>query len=198
MIRQLLFAGILGLVLVFVFTTTASAHNTQPRLEISTERLIPGGVVDVRGVGFGMEETVMLALIGSGLEVSLGEMITDAEGEFLHIAVLPTDLAEGAYYFRATTSHHWVLSPALTVQGVAIVEGDEQAFRDHDEDLLVPMPTYAPGVVPGVVTISAPIVSSPVEAPAPPSGWGTNMLILTGLMVLVAVVVLRLGRKRSE
>ena len=77
----------------------ASAHSTQPRLEINVERLNPGGIVDVRGVSFGMEESVTLTLISSSAEIPLGEMPSDAEGEFLHIAVLPSDLAEGTYYF---------------------------------------------------------------------------------------------------
>ena len=122
----------------------ASAHSTQPRLEINVERLNPGGIVDVRGVSFGMEEAVALTLISSSAEIPLGEMLSDAEGEFLHIAVLPVELAEGTYYFRGVTSHHFVLSPPLTVWGMAIVEGGGQGERDEDDGLLAPMPTLAP------------------------------------------------------
>jgi len=102
--------GVLVITFTFFIVPVASAHSTQPRVEISMDRLNPGGVVDVRGVSFGLEESVTLALIESGVDISLGEMISDPEGEFKHIVVLPSDLVEGTYYFRAVTSHHWVVS----------------------------------------------------------------------------------------
>jgi hypothetical protein len=173
---------------------SASAHNTQPRVEISIERLHPGEVVDIRGVSFGMDDSVTLALIGTGFELSLGELIASPEGEFAYIAMLPTDLVEGTYYFRATTLHHWVLSPPLTVWGTAIMEGGGQGPRDDDDGLLAPMPTFPPAAA----TTSVPVVSVPVETPSVSSGVGTNILILAALMVVVAAVLMRLGRKRSE
>lgn len=188
---------IIAVTLSLFLVPSASAHATQPRVEISVERLNPGGVVNVRGVSFGMDDVVTLTLLGSNVETPLGEVIANGEGEFLQIIVLPTDLTEGTYYFRAVTSHHYVLSPPLTVWGTAIMEGGGQGERDEDDGLLAPMPTYPPGPQ-TVSTMSAPVASTPVEAPATPAGWGTNILILAGLMVLLAVVALRLGRRRAE
>jgi hypothetical protein len=165
----------------------------EPRLEISMERQIPGEVVDLRGVAFGMEDSVALALIGSDVELSLGEVVANGEGEFIYIVVLPTDLTAGEYYFRATTSHHWVLSPPLTVWGTAIEEGGGQGPRDEEDGLLAPMPTLAPALA----TMPAPVDSVLAETPAVSSSWTTNILFLVALIVLVAAILLRLGRKRT-
>ena len=185
--RYFLFAIVFILALSFVQST--HAHGGEPRLEISAERMNPGGVVDVRGVSFGMEESVTLALIGSGVEISLGELIADAEGGFRHIAMLPSDLVEGTYYFRATTSHHWVISPPLTVWGTAITEGGEQGPRDEDDGLLAPMPTFAPDA-PTVSVPQAPVVATPAVE------WNPNILILVVLMVIGIVAVLGLRMRK--
>jgi hypothetical protein len=54
--RCFLFAIVLLFALFFIPTT--DAHGSEPRPEISLERLNPGGVVDVRGVDFESEELV--------------------------------------------------------------------------------------------------------------------------------------------
>jgi hypothetical protein len=194
-LRAFVSLAIIVLAVSLFIVPMASAHNLMPRVEISLERLHPGEVVDVRGVSFGMEETVMLTLIGPGTEVALGEVVSDAEGGFLHIVVLPTDLAEGNYYFRAVTSHHYVLSPPLAVWGTAFMEGGGQGPRDEDDGLLAPMPTYPPPAQ-SASTAPAPIVPGPVETTAVSSGWGTNILLLAGLMALAILVVVALGKKR--
>jgi len=170
------------------FTSPALAHVDEPRLEINTDRLNPGGVVDVRGVAFDYEESVTLALIGSQADIPLGEITANLEGEFLHIVVLPSDLVEGTYYFRATTSHHWALSPPLTVWGTAMMEGGGQGLRDEDDPLLAPMPTFAPAVA------TAPIASVPVAA-TPASTWNPNILALVVLIVIGIIVLFAIKRK---
>ena len=171
----------------------ASAHSTQPRIEINQERLNPGGIVDVRGVSFGMEEPVTLTLISSNAEIPLGEMLSDAEGQFLHIAALPVDLAEGTYYFRGVTSHHFVLSPPLTVWGTAVAEGGGQGLRDDDDGLLAPMPTVAPAAV---ATLQP---SLPLE-PTPASISNRNLsapIALAVIGVVIVAIVFAVKRKNS-
>ena len=166
----------------------ASAHSTVPRVEISSEQLHPGEVVDVRGVSFGMDDSVTLTLIGSGVDVSFGEILASGEGEFTYIAVLPSDLVEGTYYFRAVTSHHYVLSPPITVWGTAFIEGGGQGPRDEDDGLLAPMPTFPPAVV----TASAPQV--PEATPA--SGWNPLILAL-GALIMIGIAI-GFGIKRKS
>ena len=169
----------------------ARAHSTVPRVEISIERLHPGEVVDVRGVSFGMDDSVTLTLIGSGVDVSFGEIIASGEGEFTYIAVLPSALAEGTYYFRAVTSHHYVLSPPLTVWGIAYEEGGGQGDRDEDDGLLAPMPTFAPAVA------TAPIAAVPVEA-TPTFDWKPTILISVVLALAGILVVFGIKRKTTN
>ena len=179
---------------VLVFSLSAaqvvSAHNTEPRVEISLDRLHPGEVVDVRGVGFGMDDSVKLSLIGSGVDVSQGEILANAEGDFTYIAVLPADLVEGTYYFRAVTSHHFVLSPPITVWGTAMTEGGGQGPRDEDDGLLAPMPTFPPAAV----TASAP--QTPVET-APATNWNPLILAFATLMAIGIAIGLNIKRKST-
>jgi hypothetical protein len=187
---RIILAGVIVVALVFCAVPEASAHSTQPRVEISKERLNPGEVIDVRGVSFDMDEPVTLTLLGSGVEIPMGEALSNAEGDFLQILVLPEDLVEGTYYIRATTNHHWVVSPPLTVWGTAAVEGGGQGLRDEDDGLLAPMPTAAaPLPQPTLVSVA------PVEESAPVS-WNSNLMTI---LVLLAVFVVIFGvglRKR--
>lgn len=179
--------GIFIFIFVMGFAHPALAHGGEPRLEINVERINPGGTVDVRGVEFDYEQTVALYLERTGIVVQLGEAVTDPEGVFLHIVVVPADLPQGVYYVRAVTSHHDVLSPALTVQGSPILEeGGGQGERDEDDGLLAPMPTYAPGVVPGSAPQQETNQPLSQETPIPNKDYivpGLLVLLLTGALI---------------
>ena len=168
----------------------ASAHAREPRLEISLERINPGGVLDVRGVEFDYEQSVNLYLERTGIVVQLGEVVTDLEGVFVHIVVLPIDLPEGVYNVRAVTTHHDVLSPALTVQGFPILaEGGGQGERDEDDGLLAPMPTLAPGV-------SSTPLPQPAAVEPPVSRRNSTTLIYSilagvGILALLSIGILK-------
>lgn len=193
---RFLVAGILSITLALMLTTFARAHATTPRLEISLERVNPGGVFDLRGVGFDYEESVTLYLERPGIVVQLGNVSADTEGIFLHIAVLPVDLPEGVYNVRGVTSHHDVVSPALTVQSPAIIEGGGQGERDEDDGLLAPMPTYAPGVIPGGVSATALPQTTAMESP--PS-TGSTFTLAYSLFLGIAIIAffgIRILRKR--
>ena len=118
-------------------------------------------------------------------------MTANGEGEFIHIAVLPTDLTEGTYYFRAVTSHHDVLSPPLTVWGTAFTEGGGQGLRDEDDGLLAPMPTYASGVSSTAIPKTAP---EPGPEPGPVSNVSISALMI--IVVGLALIGIRVARKR--
>ena len=167
-----------------------SEHNTMPRVEISIERLHPGEVVDVRGVSFGMDDDVTLSLIGTGVDVSLGDVLANGEGDFTYIAVLPDDLVEGTYYFRAVTSHHYVLSPALNVWGAAFTEGGGQGPRDEADGLLAPMPTFPPAVV------TAPVPQ--VAEATPASSWNPILIALAALTMIGIIIWFGIKRKSNS
>lgn len=188
-LRNLILLSIVLVLSLFV-VPGALAHGDKPRLEINLERINPGGVLDVRGVEFDYEQSVTLYLERTGIVVQLGEVVTDPEGVFRHIVVLPVDLPEGVYNIRAVTSHHDVLSPKLTVQGSPILgEGGGQGERDEDDGLLAPMPTFAPGAS------STPLPQTAVmETPVSPRNSRIliySILVGVGILALFSIRILR-------
>ena len=182
-------SAIIVLILCLITVHDASAHPNQPRLEISVERVNPGGILDVRGVAFDYEEHVKLYLERKGIVIQLGELNADLEGTFIYTAVLPVDLPQGEYSIRAVTGHHDILSPALTVQGTPIMESGGQGERDEDDGLLAPMPTFAPGVsstaLPQPTAVAQPVPEQiPVSKLSPMLLLGLSIvLVLTGFFV---------------
>ncbi len=184
---------------VFILALSAAhpvqAHGGEPRLEISAERLNPGGVVDVRGVDFEPEELITLALIGPEFELPLGQIIADTEGIFLQVISLPVDLPEGAYNFRAITDDHEIISPMLIVFGSAILEGGDEGQREEDDGLLAPMPTFAPGVVPEGVSQAA---AQPAPREASISNRNSTVFVVLGLLMMGILVALGLRAIRKS
>lgn len=185
------------LFLILCFAGPAYAHGDEPRLEINVERVSPGGIIDVRGVGFELEELVKLSLMGEGFDFPLGEIVADEEGIFLQTITLSADLAEGVYYFQAVTDDHQIASPVLTVSGAPILSGEAgEPLRDEEDGLLAPMPTFAPGVAP--TAAAQPVTpTSAEEQPVSRSNW--IVLLLSMAVVLAAFVAFRVrgvGRAR--
>ena len=182
-------------VVVFAFTVTPSAfaHGDEPRLEINAEKINPGGVVEVRGVDFEFEEVVLLSLIGAGVEIPLGDITSDAEGQFLQIVSMPGDLPEGGYQFQAVTDDHEITSPRILVQGVPIEEVNE-GQRDEEESLLAPMPTFAPGVSP---TLPVQAVSSK-EAQTKPDQFAIIIPVLTTAGALLLLGIARMKKRSND
>jgi len=180
-------SGILIILFSFFIVPAALAHGDEPRLEISVEKLNPGGVIEVRGVDFELEELVALDLIGSDFEMPLGEVTADVEGVFVQIVTLPMGLQEGTYNFRATTDDHDILSPSFLVWGTAVLEVEEEAQREEEDGLFAPMPTYPPGVAPtSAPPVNVSVASNSVRMPV--------VITASVLMVIIAVIVI--GRKR--
>jgi hypothetical protein len=114
----------------------------------------------------------------------------------LQIIALPTDLAAGTYNFRAVTDDHEILSPALLVQGSAIIsEAGGQGEPDEDEGLLAPMPTFAPGVFPGGVSQAA---AQPAPQEGPASNPDSAAFVMLGLLVMGAFAALGLRVVRQR
>lgn len=197
MINLRMKTGILTLALTLSFATIVSANGDEPRLEVSTQFMNPGGIVVVRGVDFGFEEVVTLMLVNSQTAIPFGEVVADTEGVFLQTITMPVDLPEGTYNFLAITDDHNITSPDMTVQGPAIVADGEggQGLRDEEDSLLSPMPTFAPGVVPGGVV-------PPTVQPTPTSestfSWNPIIMILFGLLIAVVLIILGLKVMRKR
>jgi len=156
------------------------AHDVEPRLEISVERLNPGGTMEVRGVGFEFEETVLLELIGPDIEIPIGEVVADTEGSFLQIVSLPADVREGTYHLRAMTDDHEILSPPLSVQGIPVVSDEGEDEREDEDSLLAPMPTPAAA---RTAMPPAPLANSPQ-----PASTGSPVVVLIGVIIIGAAL----------
>ena len=195
-VRYLVSFVIVLLVSLFV-VPRASAHGRTPRLEISAERMNPGGVLDIRGVEFDYEELVTLYMERQGIVVSLGEVNADLEGIFIHTIVLPSDLPAGEYTIRGVTEHHDVLSPIFSVQGPVIVgQGGGQGEREDEDGLLAPMPTYAP-----VISSSPLPQTDSLEAPVPkgdPTVLILSIVVGAGIATLLSLRVLKKQKKHDE
>jgi hypothetical protein len=147
--------------------------------------------VEGRGVDFEFEEFISLALIGTGVEIRLGEISADSAGPILQIIALPADLPEGTYHFHAVTDDHEIVSPTLQVLGPAIMnEEGVQGQRDEDDPLLAPMPTFAPDVVPGSIS-QAETQSTAQEMPVS----NPNSAVFLVLSILAVEILASLGLK---
>ncbi|MFT3895833.1 MAG: hypothetical protein QM730_29795 [Anaerolineales bacterium] len=187
------FMGILVVLMAFFMVHPVFAHGDEPRLEISVERVNPGGVIEVRGADFEMDELVTLELIGSDVSVPLGEFVADVEGVFSHIVTVPVDLKEGNYTFQATTDDHVIESPAFVVWGMAIIEDAEDGQRTDEDPLLAPMPTYAPGVS----VTPMPVVEA-METPAAPETSPFPWIpVLAGVVIVGLFLAIFFRKKRA-
>jgi len=182
-------------VFVFLFTLLfrepAFAHGGEPRLEISLERINPGGIMEVRGVDFEYETEIALKLVGNQVDIPLGSVMSDVEGIFVQSLTLPSDLKEGVYVLRATTYDHVVYSPTFTVWGVAIINEEENVILDQSDVQLEPMPT----VVPGAPTLT--LADAPTAA-GPTSERNYGIVALAGLVVIGTIIAFGVMRKRKS
>lgn len=180
---SLLIISLVALVMLGLLRTQpALAHGGEPRLELGTERVNPGGVVEVRGVNFEYDEHLTLTLIGAQSETTLVEINADEAGEFQRVLTLPSTLDAGTYYLGAATEHHHVLSAALTVWGEAVMtEGAGVGQRDDADGLLAPMPTALANAV------TQPVGNAPLnsQTPAAPRYGGWAIVALLGVSALL-------------
>jgi hypothetical protein len=156
---------LLTIFLSLILAPAVLAHGGEPRLELGTERLYPGGALEVRGVGFEAEEALSLFLIGPAIKMDLGEITPDVEGEFNQVITLPADLAIGVYHLQAVASDHDLSSPDFTVLAGAVPSGEQGEQRQIEEPLLAPLPTF-PAVAATQARQLAPVAGSATSAPA--------------------------------
>ena len=188
--RNITFKALRSIIVFFLvlsFARPALAHGGEPRLEISVQRINPGGVVDVRGVEFDYDEPVALALMRSEIQITLIEVVADGEGIFTQIILLPADLPTGEYNFRAKSDHHLIMSPTITVRGVAVENQESNVNRDQSDVQFGPAPTFAPGVVPGAVLQPTAEVEQPIPERTLISSQSATLLLGLSILLVLAV-----------
>ena len=177
---------ILVFFLAFCFAQTAFAHGDEPRLEISVDRINPGGLVEVRGVGFDYDEQLTLFIIRSNAQFDLIKVTTDEEGIFTQNIVLPTDLPAGDYNLLAKTEHHIVTSPTITVWGTAIENQVDNGIQDQSDVQFDPLPTLAADAPTPMLSSVSPSAPQSPDKTSPPFVWmalGLGTILLLGIFI---------------
>ena len=163
----------------------------EPRLEISVERINPGGIVEVRGVDFDYDELVALSMTRSTIQIPLNEVTADAEGTFTQVIALPADLPTGEYNFRAKSDHHLIMSPTLHVWGAAVESNEGNGIQDQSDVQFGALPTFAPGVS------STPLPQAAALEPPASKGRSTTLIYsMAAGVVILALLSIRILKRR--
>lgn len=172
--------------------TTVFAHEGPSRLELNFDRLNPGVMVQVRGINLGADLPVVVALVGLGGEVQLGEASGDAHGDFTQSFTLPAYLESGDYIVRAISSDGTTVDAPLTISGVPALTGMEDG-RERDERSGFSVPVdQALVTVPDV----APIQPLTPPSSAPNTSGMLELIMLSG-MALAAIALAFIARRRA-
>lgn len=183
---------VLIVILVILQTFSVFAHGGEARIELNVTQASPGATIDVRGTGFEPLEIVFFALVNSGIRVQIGELEADVNGDFASGLLLPFDLEYGEYELHAADADH---SASVPLSIVPDRSGEEDGGpRDQEEPLLGPVPTYAPGVVPGEMpqlTIQPATTTTESASRQSPIAMIVIILLIVGVMVVFGLRVMQ-------
>jgi hypothetical protein len=169
-------------------------------LQLGSERVAPGGVVEVRG-DLGMGNTVQIVLISKadGSRRLIATLADFEEGHFQQYVTIPPDVAAGDYLVEAGTDVVTVRAP-LAIVGSAPVEGGDRP--DQGEPLIVPNPTAGVGGALATQAAGAPlggvVVGTPVREawPLPPIGIAV-VAVFAAIALLAGLRLAGRGRSRA-
>jgi hypothetical protein len=185
---------ILLIVLTLGVTQPAFAHGEEPRLEIGAEVLAPGSVLEIRGVGFEIDEEISLSLRDSSNEIPIGTVTGDVEGSFQLNFPLPADLSEGSYILWARTDDHEVGSIAFSVRGLAVAIDGGEELRSEEDGLLAALPTLPPGYS----STPLPQVGAAADIKPEPESKGWLILWALGFLAVISILVAFGLRRRGK
>lgn len=99
--RIALFVGVLAWSLLWALGPSAALADGGKGVKVQPLTPKPGDVITVKGDLLGPNSEVEVRIIGSGVDIDLGEVQADAEGDFTAQFRLPADLAPGTYRLQA-------------------------------------------------------------------------------------------------
>jgi hypothetical protein len=168
--------------LLLAVATAANAHGGVATLQVGSERINPGGTLELLG-DMTSEGSVEITLVadGDGSIRSLGTVQADQEGHFLVYLAIPADLPGGDCSIRARSEVEEAIVP-IVVAG-ASVGGEEGQLPGQDEAFAGAPPSI--GVAPlagqsGAVT--QPRSLAPAQ-PTPPANISLIVLAVGGALV---------------
>ena len=129
----------IGLALTLGFVASTAAHE-ELLLQLSAERIQPGGTVEVRGdLGAGESFEVALIAQADGSRRVIATIPAIEEGHFQSFVVVPADMPAGDYLIEVAVDLTAVRAP-LTIAGSPIgAEGGEGP--EQEEGLVQPLPS---------------------------------------------------------
>jgi FtsP/CotA-like multicopper oxidase with cupredoxin domain len=124
-----------------VAVTTVAAHGGVPILQVSSERVQPGGSLDVLAdmTSQGSFEVILLAPAGAE-QWTLGRFDTDYEDHIRVVVVIPTDVPAGGYQIVARGDREEASAP-LEVSGSP--DTGETGQRLGQDEARAPVPSDA-------------------------------------------------------
>jgi hypothetical protein len=117
------------------------AHG-KGRLKLDSQRLVPGGQVDITGTEFAKNERFTVLLIGAAGRTRLTEVKSDSAGRFQLTVTIPVDLAPGSYRIAMEASDRDLVATAnvqiepgtaMAGAGHTHTEGEEHAHAEGEE-----------------------------------------------------------------
>lgn len=119
------------------------AHG-KGKLKLESQRLVPGGQVEMTGTEFAKSETFSVLLVGAAGRTTLGKVKADSAGRFAASFALPGDLAPGSYRIAVEASDKDLVASAdvqieagasLAAAGHTHAEGEEHGDEGHADEV---------------------------------------------------------------
>ena len=118
--RMKLFAALLAVVALALFSAGVALADGGKGVAVQPLTPKPGDVITVKGDLLGPNSTVEVRIIGTGVDIDLGEVQADAEGDFTAQFRVPADLAPGNYQVQAKGAE----SATTTITVIAASEAE--------------------------------------------------------------------------
>ena len=163
--------------------TLARAHGGVPTLQLNTDRINPGGTVELRGDMTGDEPVDLSLQAGDGSTLALGSIETDWEGHFVAALTMPLDVAAGTYVVRVKSPFEEATTKIVVAGPPLAQEGDGQPLG-RDEALAGP-----------IAEASAP-AGQPAAQWVPPPGADSTVRVIGAVVVVALVLLLAFGLGR--
>jgi hypothetical protein len=168
-------SGVVGALAALLLVASVSAHGGIPTLQLQTDRINPGGFVELRGDMTGDEPVELSLQAGDGSTLALGSIQTDWEGHFVTSVVIPPDVAAGTYIISVSSPFEEATTKIIVAGPPLLPEAEGQPLG-HDEALAGP-----------ITGPSAPAGQGATQWTPPPGADSTARVI--GAVIVVALVL---------
>jgi hypothetical protein len=186
--RRFLAGTILASALTSLGFSPVAAHGEQ-LLQLGSERIQPGGTVEVRGdLGSGESFEVALVARVDGSRRLIATIPAVDEGHFQSFVTIPADVAVGDYLLEVAIDLSVVRAP-LEIAGSPI-GADGGAGPEQEDGLVVPLPSSFGRANTGAGAVAA--ASPGSTRSAEPFPW-TGSAALDGALVLGAAIAAGAG-----